>query len=156
MTSRAWSPPPRPPRGRRRRLGDDHQAVALHVEALDRVLGDGLGRDDDAGRPLDGHVAQLEAHAGAQVLAAALERDEVVERDDLRAGAAHAHPVDPRRVEDVGAARPVALDDLVAVRRLAQRLEQAAGIAADATRVARRPAVERDPHAAMSCSTRSA
>ena len=58
--------------------------------SADGVRGDGLGRDDDARGALDRQVAQAEAHAGAQVLAAALERDEVVERDDLRAGASAA------------------------------------------------------------------
>ena len=104
-------------------------------------------RHDDARRALDGEVAQPEAHAGAQVLAAALERDEVVERHDLRARAGAAARRRSRRVEDVDAPRAVGLDDLVARRRgLAQRVEQAADVAADPARVGRRAGVERDPH----------
>ena len=65
---------------------------------------------------LDGEVAQPEAQARAQVLAGALERDEVVQGDHLRAARAQQRAVDPGRVEDVDAARAVRLDDLAAAR----------------------------------------
>ncbi len=109
---------------------------------LDRVVGDRLGRHDHPHRTLHREVAQAQAQARAQVLAAALQRREIVDRDDHRAGAVQHRAVDPGRVEHVRAARArerrraVRLDHLVARRgRLAQRLEQATRVAPDAVRL---------------------
>ena len=111
------------------------------------LLGDDRRRHDDALGALDREVAHAKADPAAQVLAAALERHDVVQRHDLRARRAQQRAVDPRRVEDVDAPRAVRLDELVAGRGgLAQRVEQAARVAPDAARVGRRPAVERDLH----------
>ena len=83
---------------------------------------------------------------GAQVLAAALERDDVVQRDDLRARRAQQRAVDPRRVEDVDAPRAVRLDDLVLGRAVSRSaVEQAARVAPDPARVARRRGCRRRP-----------
>ena len=77
-----------------------------------------------------------------------------MQRDDLRHRRAQQRAVDPRRVEEVDAARPVGLDDLVGgAGGRAQRGEQAARVAADAARVARGPRVERDPHRARRSSS---
>jgi hypothetical protein len=141
----AGARPRRPPRSRR-----------VDVEQLDRVAGDRVGGDDDPVGAPHGEVAQPEAHAGAQVLRTALERDEVVQGDHLGDRRAHERAVDPGRVEDVGVARAVRLDELVAVGRLAQGGEQAARVAPDPAVVGGGAAVEGDLHAGSSASTRSA
>ena len=61
-----------------------------------RVVGQRLARHDHPGRALDGEVAQLVADARPQVLAAALERDQIMERDDHRHRAAQLRSLDPR------------------------------------------------------------
>ncbi len=121
-------------------------ALALQAQSLHRVAGHGLGRHDHAHRALHGELAQAQAHPRAQVLACALERREVVQGDDHRAGTAQDRALHPRRVKDLGAPRPVGLDDLDALGAgLAQRGQQRARVASDAAHVGGRPAVEGDP-----------
>jgi len=139
--------------GRVRRLRDHHDLLARQAQVRERVARDRLGGDDHTRRALHREVAQAQAQATAQVLAAALERRQVVDRDDHRARAVQHRSVHPRRVEHVRAARArerrrtVRLDDLIASRGgLEQRRQQAPRIAPDAVRIGHRTAVERDPH----------
>src|SRR5207302_9533068 len=67
--------------------------------------------------------------------------------DHHRYRRAQQRALDPGRVEDVTAPRVLRLDDLAAVA-LPQRLEQAARVAADPTRVLGWAAVECDLHVA--------
>jgi hypothetical protein len=132
---------------RRRRLGDHADPVAVDVEALARVVRDDLRRHDHAVGALDRQVAQLEAHTGAQVLGAALEIDQVVQRHDSRARRAQRRAVEPRGVEHVAATRAVGLgDDAAGLGGFAQRVEQAADVATDPAWIPLRAAVERHPH----------
>ncbi len=65
-------------------------------------------------RALECEVAQVQVHAApAQPFAGALERGDVVERDDHRAGAVQHRALHPRRVEEVGATGAVGLEDLI-------------------------------------------
>ena len=110
------------------RLGDHDDALRLQPEALDGVAGHRLGGHDHPHRALHGQLAQTQTYTHPQVLAAALERREVVQRDDHRAWAAQHRALHPRCVEDIGGApRAVGLLDLgLAAGRVAQGVEQAA------------------------------
>ncbi len=70
-----------------------------------------LGGHDHAHGALHRQLAQAGARACAQVLAAALQRGEVVKRDHHRARAVQQRSVHPGRVEHVGVAGPVGLDE---------------------------------------------
>jgi hypothetical protein len=107
-----------------RRLRDHEHTLAIESKVGDRFAGNGLGGNDHVCRALEREVAQMQVHAAtAQALAAAGERTDVVDGHDHWAGAVQHGPLDPRRVEDLGPARTVGLQDLVALAgRVAQRL----------------------------------
>ncbi len=136
--------------GRVGSLGYHRDPLPLDFQPVDGVLGDGLSRHDHACGALHGELAQAQAGAGAQVLAAALQRGQVVERDDHRAGAPQDRPLHPRGVEQVELprARLVGLEDLhVRGGGATQGFEQAARVAPDAaTRIGGGASVVGDPH----------
>ena len=140
-----------------RRLRDHDHAIALEPELGDGFLGERLGGDDHVGRALHREMAQAQVDtATAQSLAEARAGAELVDRDDHRAGAVQHRALHPGRVEHVVCLTgTVRLDDLsMGGNRVAQRVEQIAGVAPDAAWIGDRPAVEGDPHERLLDSTR--
>jgi hypothetical protein len=96
-----------------RRWDHDH-ALVLEAELGGGFVGQRLGGDDHVRRALQREVTQAQVHAaGAQTLAAAGERVEVVDRHDHRARAVQHRALQPRRVKHLGAAGTMGLEDLV-------------------------------------------
>jgi hypothetical protein len=118
-------------------LWDHDDAVGLEPQLGYRILSDCVGGNDDVRRTRKREVAQTHVHsAGAQALAAAGERIDVVNGHDHRTGAAQDRALRPRRVEHLDASWAVGLHDLRVIGRgLPQRREQGARIASDTARV---------------------
>ena len=130
---------------RRRGLGDHRDPLAWDLEHVLDLFGDRVRRHDHAGGPLDREVAELEPQPRAQILAVALERDEVVQGHDHRHRAAQQCAVDPGGVVHLAAAGLVGLDDLT-LSAVLQCLQQAACVAAHSVGALRWAAVEGDFH----------
>lgn len=126
--------------------------LALESELGDGFVGQRLGGNDHVGRALNREMAQAQVDTTtAQSLAQASKPSEFVDGHDHWAWAVQHRSLHPRRVEHVGLAGAMRLDDLSAgLARVAQSTQQAARIPSDAARVAARAAVERDPHAGLS------
>jgi len=127
-------------------LGHHVDVRGVDLEHGDGVLGDRGRRHDHAARPLHRQVAHAEAQARAQVLAGALHRDQVVQRDHHGDARAQQRPVDPGGVVEVDAPGPVRVHDLAAAALglRPERRPQRSRIAGDAAGPGRRAAVEGD------------
>ena len=130
------------------RLRDYDHTLVLESEFGDGFMGERLGGNDHMGRALHREMAQTQVDtATAQSLAEAGERAELVDGHDHRARAVQHRALHPGRMKHVGVPRAVGLLDLGSPGgRVAQGIEQEAGVASDAARIGGRTAVESDPH----------
>jgi hypothetical protein len=138
-------------------LRDHDHTVALESELGDGFVGERLGGNDYMSRALHREMTQAQMNtATAQSLAEAGACAELVDGHDHWTGAVQHRALHPGCVKHVVCLTgSMCLDDLSARgNRVAQRVEQMAGVAPYSAWIGGGPAVEGDPHERLLDSTR--